>query len=195
MIERFAPQQQAVRLSALDPQALAAAGLEGVVLDLDNTIAPWNSLEVPADIEQWVLRAKQAGLRLCMVSNSSKARRVRALAERLGVPGLAKPFLKPWGSGYRWAAQALGTTPAATVAVGDQLFTDIYGGNRAGMYTVLVEPLGRNEFVATKLARLAESLLRWLLRRRGLLKDLQAQGLEAAASRPGTEQVGEKATR
>lgn len=192
MLERFAPKQQAQRLTALDPQALLRAGLAGLVLDLDNTIALWDSLEVAADIEQWIARAKQAGLRLCILSNSSKGKRVRQLSERLGVPALARPFLKPWGPGYRWAARELGTEAAATAAVGDQLYTDIYGGNRAGLHTILVEPLGHNEFFATKLMRLGERVLRRLLRRRGLLKDSIVVAGEGALHGSNREQGEEK---
>ncbi|MFQ6132537.1 MAG: YqeG family HAD IIIA-type phosphatase [Armatimonadota bacterium] len=195
MLERFAPKQHVSRLTHLDPSALLAQGLAGLVLDLDNTITAWNSLEVPADIEQWVAQAKKAGLGVCIVSNSSKARRVRALAERLEVPALARPFLKPWGPGYRWAAEMLGTAPSATAAVGDQLFTDVYGGNRAGLHTILVHPLGRNEFFGTKVVRLCESVLRMLLRRRGLLADLPAEATEARAGGRTVDRTEEKAAR
>ncbi len=171
MLERFVPRERAASLAAVDIEGLRRKGYEAVILDLDNTIAVWNSLEALPEAERWLRQARAAGLRLCIVSNSAKFRRVRLLAERLGVQAFARPFLKPFGSGYGRALAHLEAEPARTVAIGDQLFTDIYGGNRLGMHTILVEPLSGTEFVATKITRLAETIVRWLLRRRGLLTD------------------------
>jgi hypothetical protein len=54
----------------------------------------------------------------------------------------------------------MGTRPATTALVGDQLFTDVLGGNLLGMYTILVEPLSPDEFPTTKLVRRLERLVR-----------------------------------
>ena len=65
--------------------------------------------------------------------------------------------------------QQLGVEPHETVVVGDQLFTDILGGNRAGAYTILVVPIDRREFIGTRLVRMIERRVLNHLRRRGLL--------------------------
>ena len=116
----------------------------------------------------WLERARSAGLRLCIISNSSKFRRVAGLSERLDIPAWARPSAKPFGSGFRRGLEMLGTPPEATAAIGDQIFSDVLGGNRNGLYTVFVEPMSRSEFVATKLVRVVERVALWLLRRKGL---------------------------
>jgi hypothetical protein len=181
MLERFIPRERAESVAAVDIAGLTERGFRAAILDLDNTVAVWNSLEIPPAIERWVQDAKAAGLRLCILSNSSKRRRVHALAERLGVTAFARPLLKPFGSGYRRALAHLQADPAHTVAIGDQLFTDVFGGNRLGLHTILVEPLSGEEFVTTKVSRLGEVLVRWLMRRRGLLDDGAGKGAAEVA--------------
>ena len=66
--------------------------------------------------------------------------------------------------------ELLGTKPEETAVLGDQLLTDVYGGNRLGMYTILLIPLSEKELFTTRLVRTFE---RWLLkyfRSRGMLK-------------------------
>ena len=158
-----------------------------MILDLDNTIASWRSLDVSDEVVGWLQRAREAELRLCIVSNSSKLGRVAELSERLGVPATARPGLKPFGPGFRRGLAMLGTPAEATAAIGDQIFSDVLGGNRQGLYTVFVEPLSRSEFVATKLVRVVERVALWLLRRRGMFAANAGTG-DAAAGGAAAQQ-------
>jgi len=63
--------------------------------------------------------------------------------------------------------ELLKTTPEETVVVGDQIFTDIFGGNRMGLYTVLVSPLSKREFIGTRFMRLAERIVLRKLKKTG----------------------------
>ncbi|MGH2425704.1 MAG: YqeG family HAD IIIA-type phosphatase, partial [bacterium] len=97
-------------------------------------------------------------MQACIVSNNF-AGRVRTLAEHLHVPvviGAVKPT--PWA--FRKAMKVMGTTPRETALVGDQLFTDILGGNLLGLRTILVDPLSAREFPTTMLVRRIERLVR-----------------------------------
>jgi predicted HAD superfamily phosphohydrolase YqeG len=62
----------------------------------------------------------------------------------------------------------MGVTAAQTAVVGDQIFTDILGGNRAGLYTILVKPLARREFVGTKINRTLEIFILHILLRKAI---------------------------
>jgi len=145
----------------IDLGALRARGIRGVILDLDNTIVPWGVHEVSPRLSGWIATAQDADLRLCIVSNNM-GRRVTAIAARLGLPIVAGA-LKPRRRALRRAMTVMGTTPEATALVGDQLFTDILGGNRLGLHTILVRSQSREEFMLTRLVRLVE---RFLLRGR-----------------------------
>lgn len=141
----------------IDFAALRALGIRGVILDLDNTIVPWGAHEVGPELPVWIAAARAADLQLCIVSNNM-GRRVTSIANQLGLPIVAWA-LKPRRGAIRRALHVMGTTPDATALVGDQLFTDILGGNRLGLHTILVRPQSHREFVLTRLVRSLERLL------------------------------------
>jgi HAD superfamily phosphatase (TIGR01668 family) len=151
------PSTQVPTIYDIDLSALRARGIRGVILDLDNTIVPWGAREVGPRLPTWIAAARAADLQLCIVSNNMGSR-VRSIADRLGVP-LVTWALKPRRRAIRHALVVMGTTPDATALVGDQLLTDILGGNRLGLHTILVRPQSHREFVLTRLVRLVERML------------------------------------
>lgn len=138
------------RVTDLDPRLLLERGLRGVLLDLDNTLTLWKSLDIPSDIQAWVTALKEAGLRGCILSNALTKRRVQLVADPLGLPWVTRA-LKPFPACFRRAMKMLDTMPDTTAVVGDQLFTDIYGGKRLGLFTVLVDPISPHESFFTQL--------------------------------------------
>lgn len=109
-------------------------------------------------------RLGAAGLAGCIVSNNFSLR-VRQVGTLLGVPVVGWA-LKPVPLGFWRAMAIMGTRPATTALIGDQLFTDVLGGNLLGMYTILVEPLSQDEFPTTRLVRRIERLIRTRVVRR-----------------------------
>jgi HAD superfamily phosphatase (TIGR01668 family) len=105
-----------------------------------------------------VRRLRSTGLAGCIVSNNFSLR-VRQVGAMLAIPVVGWA-LKPVPLGFRRAMAIMGTRPATTALVGDQLFTDVLGGNLLGMYTILVEPLSPDEFPTTRLVRRIERLIR-----------------------------------
>lgn len=165
-LERYRPDVIVPRLEFLDQNDLWARGVRGVILDLDNTICYWHGSEPGPQRRDWIAQARQR-FSLCILSNTIKGRRLRAIGEDLGLPTVARWAYgrKPMAEGFRAAMRYTGTAPAATAMVGDQLLTDIAGANRLGMTSVWVLPLSRREFVTTKLARAME---RGIVRRLGI---------------------------
>jgi len=145
------------RLTEIRPEKLAARGIRGVVLDLDNTLLPPTAPAPAAEVVAWVSGLRAWGLRAVVVSNAPKTRRER-IAAQLGCPAIDGPP-KPSLGRLRRALQHLGTAPAQTAAIGDQLFTDVLPANLLGLYTVLVEPMDHREFLGTRIARLVERLV------------------------------------
>ncbi len=150
MAESLRPHLLARRLFDVDSAALAARGVRGVILDLDNTLTPWRSLEIFPEVRAWVAGLAAAGLRGCVVSNAATAKRVRPVADALGLPWITRAS-KPLPCGFRRAMRLMETTAESTAVIGDQVFTDIFGGNRLGLYTILVEPMSSREAWVTKL--------------------------------------------
>lgn len=155
---RLRPDFRLRRVHDIPLAALLARGIRGIVLDLDNTIVPWSQVQVPPEIADWLREARAAGMGLCIVSNASRSGRVERVAQAIGAEWVAGA-IKPRRRAFREAMRRLGTKPEQTAVIGDQILTDIWGGNRAGLYTILVDPLARKEFPMTTLSRWAERLL------------------------------------
>lgn len=169
MLRLLVPGSCSPFLYDVDLGELARRGIRGLILDLDNTLAEYANADVPPRTREWVQEAKARGFRICITSNARPAR-VKAFAESLGVPGIAYA-VKPVRRAFRRALKILGTSPAETAVVGDQLFTDVLGGNRMGMYTVLVNPLSTKELGTTRLMRRLERRVLRHLVRRGMVRE------------------------
>ena len=168
LLQLFNPHQFASSLADIDIAALKSKGYDCLLLDLDNTLLPWKSSEVPEFSRQWVLTAKQMGMKLCIVSNTHYPKRLHKIALDLDILSLDRA-IKPRRSGFERALKMLDADPTKAVIIGDQLLTDVCGGNLMGIYTILVKPMHRTEFLGTKLSRLVEWGILALLRRRGEL--------------------------
>lgn len=169
-LDRFVPDEFVPSVADIDLEALAARGIEGLLIDVDNTLLAHGTLEVDPQRLDWVRRAS-ARFPVCLLSNSIFGRRVRWLSQLLGVPGFAvwNWNRKPFRGGFRRALALTGTTPERTAMIGDQLISDILGGNRAGMYTILVAPIHEREFVVTRyINRWLERVIRERLAARGV---------------------------
>ncbi len=157
MLRWLRPAAQVPTVFDIDLIALRTRGIRGIILDLDNTIVPWGAREASPELVRWISGAHAAGFRLCIVSNNVGGR-VTRIAAMLGLP-VVTGALKPRRKALRRALSVMGTTPEETALVGDQLLTDILGGNRLGVHTILVRPQARREFLGTRVARMVERVL------------------------------------
>lgn len=158
----FCPHLMVETVRDVSVEFLLSRGIRGVILDLDNTLVLWHQEEMTAEVIAWLEGLKTAGMKLCILSNSVLSKRSERVAQRLQC-AFVRQARKPGRTGFRKAMQAMGTEPAHTAIVGDQMFTDILGGNRAGIYTIMVRPLHKHEFPYTRyISRPPEKLLlRW----------------------------------
>ena len=150
--DRFAP-----RLHDIEFEALEAAGIRGLIVDLDNTLLGFRETELAAEHLSWVAEAHDRGMRIVMLSNNFTAR-VTGIAAQLGV-GCIPNALKPLPFGFIKARRSLGLRRHEVAVVGDQLFTDVLGGKICGMYTILTEPIESKDFAITKMFRFFERLM------------------------------------
>lgn len=169
MLRLLTPDVVSPSLFELSLDALRERGVRGLLVDLDNTLIPYKHRDVTPEAEQWVKDALSRGFGLCIASNARTAR-VRRFADAFGVPGIpnsAKPTARP----FRKGMALLGTAPQETAIIGDQLFTDVLGGNRLGLHTVLVNPLSDIDLGATKVMRRLERRAWRRLLERGFLSE------------------------
>ncbi|BAF59309.1 MAG: YqeG family HAD IIIA-type phosphatase [Pelotomaculum sp.] len=149
MFKLFYPRLYVPSILEIKPGLLKKLGIKGIIFDLDNTIIRRDAEEFSPEVAQWLGRMQEHGFRMGIVSNNSR-KRVGAIAGAAGLPAVPRA-VKPWVRPFRQALKVLGTAPGETALVGDQIFTDIFGGNLAGLYTILVVPLEGKEFWGTRL--------------------------------------------
>ena len=155
-------------LQEIEAHNLQQRGIRGIIFDLDNTIIPWDSQQMSPEVIELLHTLVAQGFKLCLVSNNMD-KRVRTIAGIFGIPFISRAY-KPAKSGFRQALAAMGLTENQVAVVGDQLFTDVLGGNRLGLYTIWVKPLSAKEFIGTRITRRLEKLAVRILRAKGLMK-------------------------
>jgi len=158
MLRWLRPKQYHRSFYDIDFENLVERGIRGLILDLDNTLVPWGENAVSEQLISKVEELKGLGFAMCIVSNNLGGR-VNLISQKLGISS-ASGALKPLTFAYKKALLVLGSKPSETALIGDQLFTDILGGNLAGLYTILVDPIGSREFPTTRLVRLLDRAVR-----------------------------------
>ena len=125
-------------VTCITARELEGMGVRALMLDIDGTLMPTKAGGLNDDVLRWLDDMKEAGIGLFILSNSRRVWRVRELGEQLGLPWIARAR-KPRRKGFGEGIAALGLAPGQVGMVGDQTFTDVWGGNRAGCVTLLVE--------------------------------------------------------
>lgn len=168
LLSLVCPHQCQASVFSVDPFRLKGEGVDGIIVDVDNTLVAWDRHEPTAELREWFGAVNSAGIRCCIVSNSRRVAGVGALAKALGAEAIV-PAGKPLPGAFRRAMRALGTTAENTAVIGDQVFTDILGGNALGLRTVLVRPVGDREFIGTRVVRRIERAVLGYLKGRGFI--------------------------
>lgn len=163
MFRRFYPNLWLDSTYDIDFQQYYDKGYRGVIFDIDNTLVPHGA---PAEIKAIKLfeKLKNIGLDSCVVSNN-KEPRVASFAKKVKTKYIFKAN-KPSRNGYLKAMEQMGTNVNDTLFVGDQLFTDVWGANRTGIYTILVKPINPKEEIQIVLKRIPEKFILWCYKRR-----------------------------
>lgn len=143
----------------IDFQKLSDLGIKGIILDLDNTMLPWKDYDVPVENINWVEKGKSLGFKFFILSNTIHTKRLAHIGQVLGCDFI-HPAFKPNPKNYLKAAKKLNLEKKEMACIGDQLFTDIKGGNKAGFYTILVDQLSQKEFKGTKISRFFEKIIK-----------------------------------
>lgn len=153
----FKPTWMIERIYQLTPDQLAKHNIKGVITDLDNTLIAWDNPGGTPELRAWLQTMKEAGIPVVILSNNHHGR-VKRVADQLGVL-FTSDAKKPSRRGFRRAIDMLGVSQDEVVIVGDQLLTDVFGGNRLGIRSILVMPLVETDLVWTLLNRKIEKFL------------------------------------
>lgn len=166
MLKKLTPDLYVKSIYHIDLEDLHRRGIKAIIADLDNTLVAWDDPLPDQRLIAWLKGVQAKGFSVYIVSNNSRDR-VQKFARAFGVPAISKA-VKPRRGAFRTACEAMGVKPQEAAIVGDQVFTDVLGGNRLGVYTILVAPVSGKEFVGTKFMRMLERVVLRKLKMLGL---------------------------
>lgn len=166
ILEHFFPDIYVKSVYELPLEELKAKGIKGLVFDIDNTVAPFDIAEPENDLIELFLFLRKQGFRLCILSNNNKAR-VRLFAKNLKTLAVHKAG-KPGVKKLKRALEKLELSAENTAMVGDQVFTDMWCGHRAGLTCILTAPICNRDQLVTKVKRgLERQVLKVYFKRNG----------------------------
>ena len=155
----FYPNKYIKTIEEITIELLQKNKIKALILDVDNTLVNYNK-EMPKRIEKWAKELKGQGTKLYIVSNSNDKEKVKKVSKKLGNIPYTYFAMKPLKKGLKIAQNQLKEKPENIAVVGDQIFTDVIGGNLCKMYTILVDAIEEKDFWYTAWKRPIESKLK-----------------------------------
>ncbi len=139
MFKRFKPDFTFDTYREITVEFLAEQGIRALLIDIDNTLAPYEQPEPDDALTEWFAELDRAGVKAALISNNN-AERVELFNKGLGLPAYANSR-KPSRKTLRLAISRLGVKESECAVLGDQLFTDAYAGRRLGLRVLIVPPI------------------------------------------------------
>jgi HAD superfamily phosphatase (TIGR01668 family) len=167
LIKKFLPSEHVKTVFDIDPVLLKEKGIKGIITDLDNTLVPWDVADATPEVIEWLDTMKEHGLKVTIISNNNEER-VKIFSEPLNIPFLPSAR-KPLKRTFNMGARLMELKNNEIAVVGDQLLTDILGGNLAGFHTILVVPIVQTDALITRFNRKVERTILNYLRKKGMI--------------------------
>lgn len=150
----FMPDYRFEKFDDVTPDFLVSIGIKGILLDIDNTLEPYENAKPGTRVVTWLKLLDESGIKCAIVSNNEKER-VEKFNKDLCLPAYYKAK-KPFKKNLLAAMVDIGTAPSETVFIGDQIFTDVWAARNAGLRAILVPPIKDKTDIITKFKRLLE---------------------------------------
>ncbi|MDF2857162.1 MAG: hypothetical protein K0Q87_3013 [Neobacillus sp.] len=168
MLKKFLPDEHVKSVLDITPEHLKERGIKGIITDLDNTLVEWDRPNATPQLIKWFEDMRNNNILVTIVSNNNEER-VKAFSDPLEIPFIFQAR-KPLIRAFNKALLQMGINKTEAVVIGDQLLTDVLGGNRSGFHTILVVPVAQTDGFFTKFNRFAERrILNWF-RKKGLMQ-------------------------
>lgn len=168
LLKQFLPNEHVQSIYDIKPEDLLKRNIKGIITDLDNTLVGWNEDDASLAVIDWMENMASHKIEVIIVSNNQH-KRVMHFSEPLNRPYIHRAN-KPLRSAFRKSLKQLNLKKEEVVVIGDQVMTDIWGGNRSGFHTILVVPILATDDKATKINRRIERYILKKLEKRGWIK-------------------------
>ncbi len=162
------PQYLLPDVFALTDEMIAELGIQGIIFDIDNTLVSYSTPKPTEKVLAFLKHLQGQGLKVAIVSNNSR-KRVSLFAEGLGLTAYHRSA-KPLGIFLNKVRRQFDLPAKRIALVGDQVFTDSWGANAAGMISILVDPIELKENAFFRLKRSLEKPIIERKRRKDGLK-------------------------
>ncbi|GGN54764.1 YqeG family HAD IIIA-type phosphatase [Oceanobacillus indicireducens] len=165
MLNRFLPNENVKSIFDIQPEKLKKRGIKGIITDLDNTLVAWDVRDATPEVVKWFEQMKEHDIKVTIISNNNLDR-VKAFSDPLGTPYVYSAR-KPLRRAFNRVAKEMNLEKDEIVVIGDQLLTDVLGGNSAGFYTILVVPIVQSDAKITQFNRRIERMILNYFRSKG----------------------------
>ena len=150
----FVPEYYFRTFNEASSDFLLSIGVKGIVLDVDNTLEPYEN-PLPGDhVKAWLSELREKGISAAIVSNNG-GKRINLFNSELGLVAYYKAK-KPFKKNVLNAMRDMGTDKSNTILMGDQIFTDVWAAHNTGIRAILVPPINDKRDVLTRFKRLLE---------------------------------------
>ena len=150
----FVPEYYFKTFNEASADFLREIGVRGIVLDVDNTLEPYENPLPGEHVRAWLSDLKEAGISAAIVSNNG-GERINLFNSELNLPAYYKAK-KPFKKNVLNAMKDMGTDKSNTILMGDQVFTDVWAAHNTGIRAILVPPIKDKTDIFTKFKRLLE---------------------------------------
>lgn len=154
---RLYPNLYLENISEITIEILNENNIKGLILDIDNTLIDYDK-NLPEKFIKWCEDLKNKGIKMCILSNTNKKYKVEKVAKALNLEYLYFAH-KPNKKGFFKAKEMLNLKEENIATVGDQIFTDVLGGNRCKMFTILTKPIDERDILITRIKRPFENII------------------------------------
>ena len=143
MFLKLLPDMCAESIYDIDFDALKQKGITSLILDIDNTLVSHRTKSPDEKTLKLLVYLKDSGFKLSIISNG-KPERVNLFTKGFDIPVISG-HLKPSKKGYVLALQKMNSVPSECAAIGDQIFTDVLGANKMGIFSIYTTPIEKYE--------------------------------------------------
>lgn len=165
-MEKYIPDVYQKSIYDISYKKLHQCGIKCLLFNLDNTLVPLNSKEPTDKLIEFITNLKEQGFKIIIYSKCSK-NRIQPFKEKLEVDCCALKR-KAFDKKINEILKMFNLKQAELAIIGDQMVSDIVSGNKAGVTTILLNPISKKDRICEKIDRLREKKIMRKLRNNNL---------------------------
>lgn len=167
-MKKYIPNMYKKNIFEVNYDKLKKNGIKCLIFDLDNTLTAIDN-DIPEKKVVNLIEKLKKNFDIWILSNNSNKKRIDKVANALKIDYISFA-IKPFSFGFKKILKETTFKKKELCIIGDQIMTDVLGGNSFGIYTVLVEPIGVKDLKITSFNRFLEDRKVAKMNKLGLFK-------------------------